>query len=274
MRLLLEPPPSAVAKELTGRDYISYSAISTYLNCPLRYYFRYVEGLSEDAVSSSLTFGGAIHSALESHFTALENGDSPPDLDTLLAAFWENWNQRADGTEIRFGKGEDLNSVAALAERVLKSFQTSTATEPNGSIIGIEEELRGQVANDTPELLARIDLLTERRDEVLITDFKTSRSRWSSGQAQNSADQLLLYSELVSQLLPDKPTRLMFIVLTKTKSPEIQCFEVQRDHQRVARVKRLLGVVWQLIRTSNFYPSPSPTQCPSCPFREQCRQWQ
>ncbi len=273
MRLLLEPPPADLAQQLTSRNYISYSAISTYLNCPLRYYFRYVQGISEDTVSSSLVFGGAIHAAIELHFTTLSAQESRPDLDTLLDAFWASWNERAGGSEIRFGKGEDLNSVAAVAERVLRAFQASTATEPNGCIVGIEEELRGQVTDDTPELLARIDLLTECRDEVLITDFKTSRSRWSDGQAQNSADQLLLYSELVSQVLPDKPIGLRFVVLTKTKSPEIQCFEVQRDRQRVERIKRLLSVVWRQIRSRQFYPSPSPTQCPSCPFREQCRQW-
>jgi hypothetical protein len=35
-----------IAKHFTGRDYLSYSAVSTYQRCPLRYYFSYVEGLA------------------------------------------------------------------------------------------------------------------------------------------------------------------------------------------------------------------------------------
>ena len=36
--------PNEQARQLTGRDYLSYSAISTYQKCPLRYYFIYVAG--------------------------------------------------------------------------------------------------------------------------------------------------------------------------------------------------------------------------------------
>jgi hypothetical protein len=31
--------PNEVAERLTGRDYVSFSAISTYQSCPLRYFF-------------------------------------------------------------------------------------------------------------------------------------------------------------------------------------------------------------------------------------------
>ncbi|MCP4594600.1 MAG: PD-(D/E)XK nuclease family protein [bacterium] len=50
---------NAIALERTGRDYISYSSISTYQRCPLKYYFGYVVGLEPEFVSSSLIFGGA-----------------------------------------------------------------------------------------------------------------------------------------------------------------------------------------------------------------------
>lgn len=46
------------------RDYLSYSAVRTFQSCPLKYRFRYVDGLHEDSVSSSLIFGSAIHAAV------------------------------------------------------------------------------------------------------------------------------------------------------------------------------------------------------------------
>jgi ATP-dependent helicase/DNAse subunit B len=81
-------PLSVVGKK---RDYISHSAITTYQQCPLRYRFKYVDGLPETVVSSALIFGGAIHSALEFHFTELLHGNEPPSLDQLLDAFQEAW---------------------------------------------------------------------------------------------------------------------------------------------------------------------------------------
>jgi hypothetical protein len=35
------------------------------------------------------------------------------------------------------------------------------------------------------------------RDALVITDFKTARSRWSAGHADDAGEQLLFYSELV-----------------------------------------------------------------------------
>ena len=77
-------PFSVVGKK---RDYISHSAISTYQQCPLRYRFKYVDGIPERFVSSNLIFGGAIHSALEFHFTELLCGNEPPSQDLLLTSF-------------------------------------------------------------------------------------------------------------------------------------------------------------------------------------------
>ena len=46
-------PTYGVAKRLTGRDYISWSALSTFRTCPLKYKFRYVAGLPEQSVSAA-----------------------------------------------------------------------------------------------------------------------------------------------------------------------------------------------------------------------------
>ena len=64
------------ARTLINRDYISYSAISTYQRCPLSFFFRYVEQLPEETVAAALVFGSAIHSAAEFHFNELMAGSA------------------------------------------------------------------------------------------------------------------------------------------------------------------------------------------------------
>ena len=59
--ITVAPPPK--------RYYLSYSAVRTFQACPLRYRFRYIDGLPEDCVSSSLVFGSAIHAAVEFFFS-------------------------------------------------------------------------------------------------------------------------------------------------------------------------------------------------------------
>ena len=63
-------------------------------------------------------------------------------------------------------------------------------------VVGIEEELRGPVFRQMPDLLARLDLIVDAGDALKVSDFKTSRTQWDEDQVTNSADQLLLYSEL------------------------------------------------------------------------------
>lgn len=254
------------------RDYLSFSQINTYRSCPLRYYFRYIEQIPEETVSSALVFGSAIHAAVEFWFCERLAGNPEPTLDLLLDAYQEEWRSR-ELDRVKFGKKEDLNSLGQLAERVITSFLESDAARPEGTILGVEEELRDSVIDGCPDLLARLDLIVETEDAVVVTDFKTSRSKWSSLQAEQSSEQLLLYAELARDLLPDKPLRLEFVVVTKTKTPSIDRHEVDFDEARIARTRKMVERVWSGIESELFYPAPSPMNCGGCPFREPCRNW-
>jgi len=255
-----------------ARDYLSYSAVTTYQGCPLRYYFRYVAGLPERTVSASLVFGSAIHRAVEHHFNEILAGNDPPPLDALIGEYDRHW-QEADPQSVKFGKDDDVESLGHLATKMLGAFQSSPIADPAGRVIGVEEELRGAIVAGCPDVLGRIDLLVETADELVVIDLKTSRSKWSREQADDSAGQLLLYHELVRDFAPRKRVRLQFAVLTKAKEPAIDLHEVPVSRQRIDRTKRIVERVWKAIDTKVFYPAPSPMQCPSCSFREQCRSW-
>lgn len=260
------------ALQLTGRDYISYSALSTYQQCPLKYRFRYIDGLPEEFVSANLVFGAAIHAAAELHFNELMVAARPPALDDLLVAYNDSWDSQAVAN-IRYRKGEDRSSHESIATRMLKALQESEISKPNGTILGVEEELRGHVIEGCPELLARLDLVVETDDALVVTDLKTSRSRWSATQAEQSSDQLLLYGELASQLAPEKPLHLNFAVITKAQTPSVEVHSAVASARRVARPKRTVQVVWEAIDAEHFYPSPSAMNCGGCPYRKHCREW-
>jgi len=269
--LIAKPLPSPPGT--FQRDYISYSQISSYQQCPLKYYFKYIAGLPEETVSSSLVLGGAIHAAAEYHFNELMAGNAAPAHDTLLSVFWQEWRERGDEVGIRLGKKEDINTIAKAADRILQAFAVSEVAFPKGQILGVEEQLRGVLLPGVPDLLARIDLIVESKDSLTITDLKTSRSRWNTGQAADSGEQLLLYSELARHLAPGKTLKLEFAVITKTAKPTVERWTVAYDTSRVARTKETVRRVWASIQARNFYPAPSPTSCGGCPFRDPCRKW-
>ncbi|MGE3407570.1 MAG: RecB family exonuclease [Pirellulales bacterium] len=265
--------PNTLAQNLTGRNYLSYSAISTYQQCPLRYFFKYVAGLPEDVVSASLVFGGAIHAAVQRHFEELLAGAPLPSLEDLMEAYRAEWEDRKTAG-VKFNKGDNETTLADLASRMIQAFQASDMAMTDGTILGVEEEIVGELVPGCPDLLAKLDLVIDTDDAVVITDFKTAKSAWTNEQAEESGTQLLLYSELAKVLVPGKQVRLQFVVLTKTKEPSVEAYPLTVDPQRIARTKRIVERVWQAISAQHFYPSPSPVQCPTCPYRQPCRAWQ
>ncbi len=258
------PPPK--------RDYLSYSAVRTFQGCPLKYRFRYIDGLPEECVSSALVFGSAIHAVVEFFFSQQLAGEEEPSLDELLSVYQQSWRDRSE-QEVRFGKTETTNSLHQLADRMLTAFLASDLTNQEGRILGVEDELRGEMTPQLPDLLGRIDLILETDDSVVVLDFKTSRSAWNDQQAENQSEQLFLYADLVRRLIPGKRLRLQFAVITKAKSPNVQLLEASFEQSKLDRTKRVFESVWSAIQSGHFYPSPSPMQCPSCGYRNQCAAW-
>ena len=265
-------PANEVAKNLTGRDYVSWSALSTFRTCPLKYKFRYIDGLPEESVSSALVFGTGIHTAVEQHYQAHLAGDPKPDHDALMFAYRSAWLPH-DPDASQFGSTETRASLDALAARMLTAFLASPTASVQGRVLGVEEEIRGMMVEGVPDLYGRVDLLTEDADTLVVTDIKTSRGKWSQEQVENSGEQLLLYSHLASEISPGKKIATRFLVLTKTKEPVVEEHLREVEPGNVKRTLAGVERVWKAISSGNFYPAPSTVSCASCGYRAACRAW-
>lgn len=265
-------PANETARELTGRDYISWSALSTFRTCPLKYKFRYIDGLPEESVSSALVFGTGIHTAVEQHFQAILSGEEQPDVERLMFAYRSAWLPN-DPDAISFGTKETRESLDDLAARMLAAFLSSPAASVQGRVLGVEEEIRGMLVEGVPDLYGRVDLLTEDSDSLVITDIKTSRGKWSAEQVEDSGEQLMLYAHLASEISPGKKIATRFLVLTKTREPQIE--EHVREVEPASVKRTLAGVerVWRAIEGQHFYPAPSTMNCSGCGYQAACRAW-
>ena len=259
---------------VAGRDFVSWSQLSTFRQCPLRYQFRYLDRVEPEFVSSALLVGSSLHTAIEHHHRHQLETDQVASLDELLEAFWSEWKHRVEESpEVRFNKKEDINSIGQLADRMLRAFLDSKFAESPGIVIGIEESMRHSVVPGRPEFLGIVDLVFVSDGKLIIRDYKSSRSKWNQGNAESSADQLLLYSELARQLMPDREVQLEFVVVTKTKSPDVELFQVSPDPKRLERTKRVAGLTLDAIETGVFYPNKTPMNCSTCPYRAACSSW-
>ena len=268
-------PPNRLAEQITGRTYLSHSQISLMRSCPRKFSFQYVEKAAPDFIPSSLIFGGSIHASLELFFRAwLEGRDITHEA--LLSAYHDSWRRQKEKTggdvPVRFCKAETDDTLHALADRIITSFLASPLASPRGTILGIEEELRIVLDPDLPDVLAKVDLVTQTDGSLHVVDFKTSRSRWTEQKAQESADQLVLYEATVGTMSRalGLPVMLHFAILTKAKKPVVQLLAVATNPDRVSAMKENVAAVWKAIQTGNFYPNPSPMNCSGCPYRSRC----
>ena len=260
------------SEKLPVIDHLSYSSVNTYQQCPLKWYFRYVEKIPEEVIGSALVFGCAIHSGIERHFQTLLETDNAPTTEELLEVFDECWTS-FDTHLIKFGKGDDAQTMRELAKKMFTTFQASHFANPKGTIVAVEESMRAEFITGVPDVLARVDLAVQSGDELVLTDFKTSRSRWSADQAQSQAEQLLLYADLAGRVLDGKQIKLQFAVVTKAKTPVIEVHEVEFDSARLDRTKAVFSRVWDAIKSGNIYPAPTPMNCFSCGYKTACQAW-
>ncbi len=82
-----------------------------------------------------------------------------------------------------------------------------------------------------------------------------------------------MYSELARPLLPDQEVRLEFAVITKTKAPTVELFQIGVDEKRIERTKHVASRTLDAIDTGIFYPNQSAFNCGGCPYRSACRAW-
>ena len=257
-------------------DHLSWSGIKTYQTCPNKFRLRYIEQVPEESKPSSLLFGSAFHAAVERVQEARLQGLEVPTVDDLLSAFNDAFVRESKGNEIQFCKEEDDTSLRDLARRMLEAYAEYAkldATLPDtAQIISIEHSNRFRLIADVPPIESRIDLLELQGTDLVVSDLKSSRSRWNETKVQESIPQLVLYATGLLPLMRELGANRIvtkFVVVTKAKKPVVQVLQPQASQADVVRLKETVNETWSAINTGLFVKRES-WQCNLCPFKRQC----
>jgi len=267
--------PGDIASALTGRPYLTHSELSTFQSCPLKWHFQYVEHAKSERTSAAMLLGTSVHAAIQHHLEAVMAADEAPSLNQLVQIYRDTWEEESAGTPIQFAREDTAETLAETARQMIERFQNSPYASPAGEIIGIEETLRIALARDLPELVGRVDLIEYRNGELIVSDFKTARSMWSSETAEDHSQQLLLYRQAAAPIAEElgATLKLRFIVLTKAKTPKIEERVVSANADRLDRTLQVMRRVFGAMQAGQVYPAPSPMNCSGCGFQERCEAW-
>ena len=267
-------PTEATLPSAVNMDHLSWSSIQTFRTCPRKFFHKYVRRDPEESVAAALIHGGALHRAVERVHQLRLLGDPLPDVDELLRFFDLGMQDGLGrGVPVLFAKDESVDSLRDLAARMLSAYMTHMKAEPSSEVIGIEHAQRVRLVPRAPEIETRLDLIELRGEDLVITDLKSSRSKWGDDKARENLPQLVLYAHAVLGQLEDlgaKRVVLRFVVVTKGKNPVVQVLSPAVSHEDSTRVKQLVSDCWQAISTATAFHRREGWQCKQCPFRKRC----
>ncbi len=255
-------------------NHLSFTQISTYLSCPLKYYFQYVKQIPWPFKPEGLVFGSAIHRALEHYYLGRKDGREAP-LKELLAIYDAAWEKESGEHTIQYKNGNTPDSLRQTAESMLTTF---TDTVRPGQILAVEESFSVELADpDTGVAIdipfeGRIDLIEQTPNGIAVIDHKTAAKAYDQNRIEHDL-QLTAYSYVMSRKgYEPKDIIPRFDVLMKNGACKFIQYPTHRTQNDYRRFFRIAHSVVNGIRAESFYPQKS-WMCNGCVFAKECEKW-
>jgi len=257
---------------------ISVDEILTYLHCPMKYRFKYVEKL-EEKEEISAAFKKAVHQSIYYFYFNLLSGKMPTlqNMKNKWASLWKEKQNQAEDT-VSFllqerksllgkkgGKTESRYSVQGM--ELLYNFYRSYQDNP-GVPIAINHPYRVPINNmvitGNFELIREIVDNETRTRFIDIVDFKTT----SETQIDTFLIKHDLYASVASyafrNLFHAKEDRYIYSFLRSGRE-----FAVRKQEEDFNRMKAIIIGVTDGMKNKYYYPRQG-IQCKTCPFRTMC----
>ncbi len=199
IRITKEPALMQKFVKENGEYGISPSAINTYINCSLQYYFRYIAKLREqDDIEESIeaaTLGTAVHFVLENVYGGiLEKPVTEEFLDDVIkdkarisGLLQQSFSERFDGDSLKHGKNYLLYRVCLkLLDQFFKhekaNLITTDGINSEMKILMLEKSMQSTILVGEYEIKVKgkVDRVEERDGIISVADYKTGTPLGSS----------------------------------------------------------------------------------------------
>ena len=189
---------------------ISYSQISMYNDCPLRWKLNYVDRLSISESNIHLIFGTAMHEVLQHYLNVMYAETAKKadeiDLDKMLR---DNLIEQFKLAEEKDGKApctkEELMEFFDDGILIIDFFKKRRGeyfSKRDWELIGCEIPIEVDLKNNI-KMVGYLDIVMRHipTDSVKIIDIKTSTMGWNKWMKkdENKTQQLLLYKQFFSK---------------------------------------------------------------------------
>jgi CRISPR/Cas system-associated exonuclease Cas4 (RecB family) len=244
------------------RGHLSYSQIRTYLICPRKYQYAYIEQVPVP-LNDKLLLGTVFHSVLEWYFTARLAG-SMPGLDETDACFADSFQRLRGAQAVRWDDSPER--VSRRGHAFVQHFFHELA--PRFDPLMVEKELTAPLDNQPVELRGVIDLVEK---DLSITDFKTATARWSANRVRHARLQMQIYNYLFEKNFGNANSQQRFCVVYSRRGQSVhsQLLEVAAGSDDREHLFQVIGYVADGIQAARF-PRNEGFRCGFCEYRDVC----
>jgi len=259
------PTVSEVISHLQKK--VSASRLNAFLQCRLKFFFRYVQGLTKPK-TAALHVGTAVHSVLKAWNKARWK-TQPLSLRQLHNEFTKAWKD-TEGEPVEWAEGEEADEQATgwrLIETYIRESNISPDTKPDAVEVPVETDLH---QHGLPTLIGVLDLVQAGK----IIDYKTAGQTPNTERVAHANEvQTSIYAVLYRDAKAKREIGIELHHLVKTRNPKLVITEIPpMSDQQQTRLFHLIESYINGLDMRDFVPSPG-LQCVSCEFFNECRRW-
>jgi hypothetical protein len=247
----------------------SFSKLSMYEECPLKYKFKYIDKLPEKP-KPYFAFGNSVHAALE-FFHDPAHKEAPP-LEKLLSCFKEEWDAkdwREKGYADQFRSDADYQAGLKMLTGYYRKHHAAFAP-PFLVEYSTDVEVDG----------LKVRIIADKIEhagggELVLIDYKTGKD------VKRSPDQLHMYQKIceLDPALREKLAERYGVPSSSVKVRELKFYHVPtlKEYSFARADDFAIGLFWERVlrasggvKEKKFPPRPGDFQCRFCDFRASC----
>jgi len=261
-------PANRITELLEER--VSPSRLGCWLQCRLKFFFRYVLGLPQSN-SPSLHLGKTVHAVLQLWNLARWKGVPAPlaELEASHDALFLDEGEEA----VPWESEEERGTTKVKGRSLLSVYLEETNIPFNEKPLGVEVRMEADLqSHGLPNLGGIVDLV---RPGGIIVDYKTAAQTPDPRMALHQHEtQLTSYALLYRDATGEKEGGVELHHLVKLKKPKAVITQAPPATEgKINRLFRTMESYVSGVQREDFVPSPG-LHCSYCPFFAQCRKWE
>ncbi len=209
----------------------SYTQLSQYWACPLRYRYRYLDGWQEKETRAGLLFGRAFEQALAAYFRREDSAQ----------ALFREWSLHRDA-QLEYGQGENWDELLHRGIRLLERLAQDDRVHIRQPRRNLQIKF-SRPMGEKNEFVAYIDAIGDLDGVRSVIDWKTTGARYPEQPEGLLAldPQLACYSWITGE------PNVGFVVFVRKRLVEVQYLRAMiSQEQRDGFAEKVAGTVGQI----------------------------